>query len=170
MLRKAPFCMGNFSKNFLNFFSPDGSRIRFPLPGKRRETASRKRLFCISSILGGFDFLSGETEEATAGKPFFASFPSSVVRFPLWGNEGCHSREAALCISSILGNSDFSLRKNRGKQHQEPGRKTFFLAKSFSLCNLPLGACKFTFQKCALRGIPPIAMGGQGSSPWTPPG
>ena len=86
MLRKAPFCMGDFSKNFLSFFSPDGSRIRFPLPGKRRGTVSGKRLFCISSIPVGFDFpYQGNEGEQHQGSAFFASLPSSLVSIPPTG-------------------------------------------------------------------------------------
>ena len=126
MLRKAPFCMGNFSKNFLNFFSPDGSRIRFPLPGKRRGTASRKRLFCISSILGGFDFPSGETKgELHHGSAFFASLPSSVVSIPPTGE---------------TKGSD--IRSQAGP---------FFLTKGALLQNIPPGYFAIHPRKCALR-------------------
>ena len=143
MLRKAPFCMGNFSKNFFKFLfarrfedsiSPTRETkgncvreapflhlfhlqwFRFPLPGKRRGTASGKRLFCISSILGGFDS-------------------------PYRGNEG--------------------------ERHQEPGR-ALFSYKRGPLAKYPTGIFCNSPPKMRPtdRGIPPIAMGGQGSSPW----
>ena len=134
--------MGNFSKNFLNFFSPDGSRIRFPLPGKRRETASRKRLFCISSISSGFDFPSGETKgNSIREAPFLHLFHPRWFRFPLPG-------------------------KRRGAT-SEARQGPFFLQKGPSCKISHRDILQFTPENAPYgKEIPPSAEGDQGYSPW----
>ena len=125
----------------------DKSVFSTPLPSR-----GNRQFFAVgfpADCLRVLPAASSERKLAKASKK--PSSGPSGFDFLYWGNGGYHSREAAFCIFSIPDDSDFSLRKNRGERHQERRRKTFFLAKSFSLCNLPQGDCKFTFQKCALR-------------------
>ena len=117
-----------------------------PLPSR-----GNRQFFAVGFPADCLRVLPAASSEGKLAKdPKKPSSGPSGFDFLYWGNGGYHSREAAFCIFSIPDDSDFSLRKNRGERHQERRRKTFF-AKSFSLCNLPQGDCKFTFQKCALR-------------------
>ena len=84
--------------------------------------------------------------------PLWGNMVFLVVGFPfsLWGNEGKHNREMLFVSFPFPVILIFPCGKTEESGIRSQAEK-LFLAKSFSLCNLPLGACKFTFQKCALR-------------------
>ncbi len=96
MLRKAPFCMGNFSKNFFKFLFA----IRFEDSiSPTRETKGncvREAPFLHLFHLRWFDFPFGETKDAIAGELLFASLPSSeILIFPYGKTEGNNIRSQA---------------------------------------------------------------------------
>ena len=143
MLRKAPFCMGDFSKNFFKFLFARRFVVSTSSPGKRRKPQQGSRFLHLFH-LRWFDFPFGETKDAIAGKLLFASLPSSeILIFPYGKTEGNNIRSQA--------------------------EKLFFLQKVFLFATSHWELANSLFKNAPYgKGVSPIAMGDQSLCLWNP--